>query len=556
MRRNVLWRAIRGQRRLVVVSSVLYAGHQGAEALVPVLIGVVIDEAVATGSGGALLRWIAIFAAVFLVLSMSFRFGARTGEQASYQAAHALRLELTERVLDDRGGAERNRLSGALVNIATDDAKRVGAVNLALPIGMAALSGLVVGGVVLLRMSLTLGLLVLLGIPLLMGAAHLLGKLLERRSHTEQERAAHASGVATDLVAGLRVLKGIGAAPAAIARYRRTSQNSLVATVRAARAEAWHDGAMLMLTGIMVAVIALVGGQLAARGEISIGNLVAAVGLAQFLLGPLTIFAWVNGQLAQARASAARIASVLDTPPAVRPGTAPLPRSTAGRVRLRAVSHDALRRVDLEIGPGELIGVVSTDPGAASALLECLGREADPVSGSLSLDGTDLDTLDPAELRTAILVAAHDADLFEESLVDNVRAGRDGDVQPALTAAAADDIAEILPDGVHTVLAERGRSLSGGQRQRAALARALAADPPVLVVHDPTTAVDAMTEARIATGIRTAREGRTTILVTTSPALLAVTDRVVLLDDGAVSTAGQHADLVHGNERYRATVLA
>ncbi|MQA07686.1 MAG: ATP-binding cassette domain-containing protein [Pseudonocardiaceae bacterium] len=547
---------MRGQWRLVTISSVLYAGHQGTEALVPVLIGVVIDDAVATGSGGALLRWIGVLAAVFLVLSMCFRFGARTGERASYQAGHALRLQLTERVLDHRGGAEANRLSGALVNIATDDAKRVGAVNLALPIGIAALSGLVVGGVVLLSMSLTLGLLVLLGIPLLLWAAHLLGKPLERRSHAEQERAAHASGVATDLVGGLRVLKGIGAAPAAIARYRRTSQNSLAATLRAARAEAWHDGAMLVLTGLVVAVIALVGGRLAAQGEISVGNLVAAVGLAQFLLGPLTIFAWVNGQLAQGRASAARIASVLAAPYSVPPGTAALPESVAGRLRLHAVSHAALRQVDVDVAPGELIGVVSTDPGAATALLECLGRETDPATGSLSLDGVPLDTLNPDELRTAVLVAAHDADLFEESLIDNVRAGRDGDVRPALSAAAADEVAETLPDGVRTVLAERGRSLSGGQRQRAALARALAANPPVLVVHDPTTAVDAMTEARIAAGIRATRDGRTTVLVTTSPALLAVTDRVVLLDGGAISAEGEHADLVHGNERYRTTVLA
>ncbi len=153
----------------------------------------------------------------------------------------------------------------------------------------------------------------------------------------------------------------------------------------------------------------------------------------------------------------------------------------------------------------------------------------------MELDGVPLSDLDPGEARRAVLVAHHDADLFEDSLLANVRAGAgDGatDVGPALAAAAADDVAEALPDGVHTVLAERGRSLSGGQRQRVALARALAADPPVLVVHDPTTAVDTVTEARIAARLRELRRGRTTLLVTTSPALLAGTDVVVVLDGG------------------------
>lgn len=553
---SVLGRAVRGQWRLVTVSSVLSAGHQGTEALVPLLIGVVIDEAVATGDTGALLRWIAVLGGVFLGISMSFRFGARAGERASYQAAHALRLELTGRVIDQRGGAEAGRLSGELVNISTDDAKRVGAVNLALPIGFAGIAGLVVAGIALLRVSPALGLLVLLGTPLLMGIAHLLGKPLERRSGAEQERAAHASGVAADLVRGLRVLKGIGAVSSAVSRYRRTSRHSLAATVRAARAEAWHDGAILLLTGLMIAVIALVGGGMAVRGEITVGELVAAVGLAQFLLGPLTIFAWVNGQLAQGRASAKRIAAVLSAPPAVHGGGAPPAEPVRGHLRLRAVSGPALRELDLDVPPGELLGVVSTDPATANTLLDCLARSVDPDSGVLELDGVALRELDLARLRETIVVAAHDADLFEESLADNVRAGRAVRIEAAMAAAGADEVAGTLPDGAATVLSERGCSLSGGQRQRTALARALAAEPPVLVLHDPTTAVDAVTETRIATGLRDMRRGRTTIVVTTSPALLAVAERVVLLDGGVVAAHGEHTALVHDNPRYRAAVLA
>ncbi|WP_199430967.1 ABC transporter ATP-binding protein [Qaidamihabitans albus] len=554
--RSVLRGAVVGQKRHVGGASLLASAHQGGEALVPVIIGLVIDQAVTTGAADALLRWLAVLAAVFIALSFSYRFASRAAERASEQAAHRLRLDVTERVLDPRGGTEAGRLPGALVNIATGDAKRVGAVNGVLPFAVAGLAGLLVSAVALLRISVPLGLLVLLGTPPLLWLTHVVGRPLERRSGVEQERVAHASGVAADLVSGLRVLKGIGAEAAAVARYRRTSRDSLAATLRAARAHAGHDGAILALTGIFIALVALVGANLAASGDITVGQLVAAVGLAQFLLTPFQIFAWVNGQIAQGRASAERIASVLAAAPAVVPGSATLPAPAAGRIRLRGVTHGSLRGLDLDVAAGELLGVVTTDPAAATQLLECLGREADPAEGSVELDGIPLPELALDDLRGAVLVAAHDADLFEGSLLDNVVAGAArANVDRALVASAADEVAETLPQGTRTVLAERGRSLSGGQRQRVALARALAANPPVLAVHDPTTAVDAVTEARIAGELREIRQGRTTILVTTSPALLAVTDRVVLLGGGTVSAEGTHAELVHADEDYRTAVL-
>ncbi|MFF3457794.1 ABC transporter ATP-binding protein [Streptomyces sp. NPDC002730] len=555
---DVLRRAIGGQRRHVVGASLLGMAHQGCEAMVPVVIGVVIDEAVATGSSGALLRWMLVLAALFFILSTCYRTAARISERAGEQAAHRLRLDLGSRVLDPRGGADAGRLPGVLTTIATGDAKRVGAVAAVLPFGIAAVAGLAISAVVLLRISVPLGLLVLLGIPPLLWLGHRISRPLEQRSEVEQERAAHASGVAADLVAGLRVLKGIGAEPAAVSRYRQTSQDSLAAALRAARSRAWHDGAILALTGIFIVVIGLVGAHLAMRGTISVGDLVAAVGLAQFLLGPFQLLTFFSGEFAQGRASAGRIAEVLASSPAVTAGSATLPEPVAGGLRLRGVTHGALRGVDLDIEPGSLVGVVAKDPSVAADLLLCLGRELDPAEGAIELDGVPLAELGPTDVRRAILTAHHDADLFESSLLDNVRAGTDSDaadVEPALAAAAADDVARNLPNGVDTVLAERGRSLSGGQRQRVALARALAADQPVLVVHDPTTAVDTVTESLIAARLKDLRRGRTTILVTTSPALLATTDRVVVLDGGAVTADGRHPDLVATDEAYRSVVL-
>ncbi|MFF9636764.1 ABC transporter ATP-binding protein [Streptomyces bacillaris] len=603
--RGVIRRAVAGQRRDVVVGSLLGAAHQTGEALVPVLIGLIVDRAVVRPDGGALALWLVVLAVVYAMLSYGFRFGARAGERAAEQAAHHLRLDVVRRVLAPHGGAEAGRPPGALVNVATEDARRVGALNMALTLGIAAVVGVVAGAVLLLRASVPLGLLVLAGAPVLMALGHYLARPLEHRSEAEQERAAHASGVAADLVAGVRVLKGLRAERAAVARYRATSQASRDANVRAARAAALQTGLMLTLTGAFIALVALVGGRLVLSGSIGLGALVSAVGLALFLPGPIAVLAWVGAELAKARASAARIADVLAAPgettggtaePAAVPGAAARTASgpvasasatgtagpavaagaatpasattgpdapttaatpTSGELRLHRLGHDGLDGIDLTVRAGEHLGIVVTDTADAATLLRCLARRCDPDRGRIELDGTPLTELAPAALRSTLLVAEHDAQLFDGTLLDNVTAAAPAgaDPHPAMDAAAVDEVAATLPGGTAGRIGERGSSLSGGQRQRVALARALAADRSVLVVHDPTTAVDAATEARIATGIRRARTGRTTVLVTSSPALLAATDRVVLIDGGTVTAEAPHEDLVRDHPVYRSAVL-
>ncbi|NUV82955.1 ABC transporter ATP-binding protein [Streptomyces sp. CAI-155] len=585
--RGVIRRAVAGQRRDVVVGSLLGAAHQTGEALVPVLIGLIVDRAVVRPDGGALALWLVVLAVVYAMLSYGFRFGARAGERAAEQAAHRLRLDVVRRVLAPHGGAEAGRPPGALVNVATEDARRVGALNMALTLGIAAVVGVVAGAVLLLRASVPLGLLVLVGAPVLMALGHYLARPLEHRSEAEQERAAHASGVAADLVAGVRVLKGLRAERAAVARYRATSQASRDANVRAARAAALQTGLMLTLTGAFIALVALVGGRLVLSGSIGLGALVSAVGLALFLPGPIAVLAWVGAELAKARASAARIADVLAAPGETTGGTAEpsapggaaartasgpdTPASattgpetpttaatpTPGELRLHRLGHGGLHGIDLTVPAGEHLGIVVTDTADAATLLRCLARRCDPDQGRIELDGTPLTELAPAALRSTLLVAEHDAQLFDGTLLDNVTAAAPAgaDPHPAMAAAAVDEVAATLPGGTTGGIGERGSSLSGGQRQRVALARALAADRAVLVVHDPTTAVDAATESRIATGIRRARTGRTTVLVTSSPALLAATDRVVLIDGGTVAAEAPHEDLVRDHPVYRSAVL-
>ncbi len=370
--RDVLRQSVRGQRRDVALGALLGSGHQAGEALVPVLIGVVIDRAVTDSDTGALLLWLGVLAVVHTGLALSYRYGAWSADRAAAQAEHDLRITLVRRVLHPRGGAEEGRLPGALANVATEDAKRVGAVNLALMAGISALVGILACAVVLLRASVTLGLVVLLGTPVLLWLGHLLGKPLQARSEAEQERAAHASAVAADLVAGLRILKGIGGEPTAIARYRTTSRDSLQATLKAARAQAFQSGMVLTLTGCLIAAVTLVGGRLAANGDISLGQLVSAVGLALFLLGPLEVLAWVNAELAQGRASASRIADVLAAPHTVDAGERTLPQPVRGAVRLSGVSLGGLHDVHLTLATGERVALVGASGASKTTLAKLI----------------------------------------------------------------------------------------------------------------------------------------------------------------------------------------
>ncbi|MFD7804073.1 ABC transporter transmembrane domain-containing protein, partial [Streptomyces anulatus] len=488
--RGVIRRAVAGQRRDVAVGSLLGACHQIGEALVPVLIGLIVDRAVVRPDGGALAIWLVVLAVVYTLLSFGFRFGARAGERAAEQAAHQLRLDVVRRVLAPHGGAEAGRPPGALVNVATEDARRVGAVNMALTLGIAAVVGVVAGAVLLLRASLPLGLLVLIGAPVLMALGHFLARPLQHRSEAEQEQAAHASGVAADLVAGVRVLKGLRAERAAVDRYRATSQASREANVRAARAAALQTGLMLTLTGSFIALVALVGGRLVLSGSIGLGALVSAVGLALFLPGPIGMLAWVGAELAKGRASAARIADVLAAPGETTGGTAEPAAPARGELRLNGLGHAGLDALDLTVRPGEHLGIVVTDPADAQTLLHCLARRCDPDRGSVELDGVPVTELAPDALRSVLLVAEHDAQLFDGTLLENVTAAAPAgaDPGPAMDAAAVDEVASALSGGTGGRIGERGSSLSGGQRQRVALARALAADRGGLVEPQPTPA--------------------------------------------------------------------
>lgn len=523
--------------------------------MVPLVLGQAIDRAIEPGEWSSLALWLGVLAVVFVWLSFSWRYGHRVAMRVEERASHDLRLLVARRVVHPGGGLSASRMPGELLNIATSDARQAASVAVLVAANAAAVAALLVAAVILLRVSPGLGLLILAGLPPIVGVLHLLGRPLEARASQEQAEAARAAGIATDLVSGLRVLKGIGAERAGAQRYLHASGASRDAAVRAARLFAGYEAMAMLLVGAFLALVAYVGGRLALAGEISVGDLIAAVGLTQFLIGPFTRLAYSGAMLARARASAERIAAVLATPYGAEGGDTLLP-TPQGALAFEGVTHGTLRDFSLAVAPGEMVSIVAPHGSDAQTLVQLLAREDEAASGRVLLEGAPLPSIDLAAARAALVVAPHDAAIFAGPLRENLApwSPSAADLERIAEATAADEVVGALPEGWDSHVTERGRSLSGGQRQRIALARALAADPPVLVLHDPTTAVDSVTEARIAAGLAEARPHRTTIILTTSPALLAASDRVVLVLDGQVAAEGAHEELTHTSPEYREAI--
>ncbi|MCU1644401.1 MAG: transporter related [Nocardia sp.] len=548
---SILRSALGGQRRHLTVAAVFLSVHQVAEALIPVIVGFVIQRAVTTADGWSLLRWMLLLTIDYLFLTAAMRFGFRANTRAVQGAGHRLRLLLAARILDGRGG--RDQLPGSLLSMSAVDTNAVGLLNYAIALAVSGFAGVGVAVYFLLRISALLAGLVLGGAVVLLVLTDLSGRPLARRTSAERAQLAATAGMAADLLTGLRVLKGFGGERAAVRRYRQASRAALRTTLRSATTEAVVRAIAIVLAGFLLAAVTWAAGWSATRSEIGVGAFVTAIGLAQFLLDPLNRITGLGTQRAQSRASAARIAAVLNVPFAVL-GSATVSFDTVPSLHFDAVTAGSIADLDLEIAPGEFVGIVTPDPAAAGALADVVSRRADPVSGAVRLDGQPMASLAPDSVRAVVLVPPHEVHLFSGTVLDNIgRINGTADLERIVQAAALRDLGGDN-DGLHAPLHGSGVSLSGGQRQRVALARALAADPPVLVLTEPTTAVDSVTELTIADELARIRATKTTVCLTTSPGLLSRCDRVVFIDAGSV-IEGRHAELVASSAAYREAVL-
>jgi putative ABC transport system ATP-binding protein len=533
---------------------------QLAEAMVPVVVGEFIDHAVVSGDVRALIGWGALLALVFAALMYLYRYGALIAYQVDQLEAHRLRVEIAEHVLRPLS-ARTGRLPGATLSLATNDADGVGTLAQSAGNTFASAVAVVVSAVVLLRIDLVIGLTVLLGVPVVLFVAQLITPAISRRSRDHRGQVAATSAQAADLVHGLRVVKGIGAEDEAAARYRVRSQAAKTAGIRVAGSQALMKAVSTGLSGLFLAAVALLAGREALQHRITIGQLIAIVGLTQFLGVPIQTLGHIGALVADGHASAARIVEFLHTPPLLEAGSVERKR-TCSELALDEVTVGALRTFSLASRPGELFCLVIDDPAVTRTLVQLLAGEipAAEVSGEVRLGEAAFSSLSISARRERLLVNPHQTDLLHGTLRSNLDPdGRheDADLARFLAAAAAHDIVRLYASGLDQPVAARGGNYSGGQRQRIALARALAADSAILVLDNPTTAVDAVTEQRIAAGIRELRHhvnARTTWIVTTSPALLDQADRVVYVADGRVASSGTHRELL-GRPEYAELVL-
>ncbi|MDQ1625189.1 MAG: hypothetical protein QOJ49_687 [Actinomycetota bacterium] len=545
--RFLLWVA-REQLGTMAAGTVFGVTWMAAQAVLPFALGRALDEGVSGEDRGRLWLWSGVLLAIGLVQAGAglarHRFavanfltgGARIQQLLARQVVHL--------------GAELGRDVGA-GDVATATGTDVQRICRVLDVSarfVGAIVAFITVAVLLLVASPVLGGVVVVGVPLLVLTIGPLVRPLERRERTQREMLGHASAMAADTVSGLRVLRGFGGEATFVRRFRLASGEVREAAIRTAALQSVLDALQVLLPGSFVVAVTWLGARFALQGRITVGELVAFYAYSAFLVIPLKTFTEAARKYAAATVSAGRVVRILEqrrtlTDP-VHPRAMPAPGAALTDVRS-----------GLRVRPSLFTAVACTSPDQGSALADRLGRYVD--AEEVRLGDVPLKHLPLVEVRRRVLVSDKDPVLISGPLreaLDPPRSGRLIEMTTALDVASAEDAVDGLEGGLDGVLTERGRSLSGGQRQRLALARALLADPEILVLDEPTSAVDAHTEVRIAERLRDLRAGRTTVVLTTSPLLLDRADHVVLLQDGLVTAQGTHRELMSGSDAYRELV--
>jgi ABC-type multidrug transport system fused ATPase/permease subunit len=538
-----LWWVARNQGRPLFIGIGYATVSWLGQALMPAAIGKGIDALTARDTG-ALAAWsLGLFAlgvvqaftgimrhrlAVFCWLSAAYRTVQVTTRQATRLGATLPKLLST----------------GEVVSVGNSDIAHIGNSMDILLRGTGAVVAIVTVGVILVTTSPPLGLVVLVGVPVMAAAIGPLLRPLHQRQHRHRDLQGDLATRGADIVAGLRVLRGIGGEQVFAGRYREESQRVRHAGVRVASVESTIEGAQVLLPGLLIAVVTWLGARFALDGRITAGQLVSFYGYAVFLIGPLRTLTEAADRLTRGHVAARRVIRILNLEPEIADdGTG----DTEGGDLVDAESGVIVRQ-------GQVTALAAAAPEDAVAIADRLGRYA---PGEVTFEGTPLGEMPVAEVRRRILVADNNARLFTGPLRDQLDVtGTAGEetIRRALRAASAEDIVEGLPEGLDAHVAEAGREFSGGQQQRLRLARALVADPEVLILVEPTSAVDAHTEARIAEHLAKTRLGRTTLVCTTSPLVLDRADHVLYVEDGKVRAEGAHRELLAGEPRYAATV--
>lgn len=565
-----LWWLARQQKATLALSVLLESVWMLSQALIPFVIGRAIDTGIVTGTWDQLLRWVGVLVVLTVVQAAASVLGHRASVSNWMQATYRSSQLVGHKVTYTGDAVPRKFSTGEVVSTGASDAQRLGEIYVVVTRLVGAVVAYFAVSVLVALISLTIGLLVFFGVPLACLALLFVIRPLQERQSQQREAAGKMTAVGADTVAGLRVLRGIGGEHIFVNRYRERSAVTRDTGTRVAYSLADLGAAQVFIAGAFGVLFVWLGANMVLSGSIQPGQLVALFGYSIFLVGPIRIAADAVSRFIRARVGAGRIIGVMTTDPDVDDaGTTPAPPS--GSVLVDTTSS-------VTIAPGIMTAVVSSDPAASARLAHRLGRFDD---GSLRnapvyWGGTTLQEIPLDEIRRRIVVSGADPELFTGALrdeLDPLTTHSDGSIRDALEAASATDILDGLEGGLDHQVAEKGRSFSGGQRQRLALTRALLTEAETLVLVEPTSAVDAHTEARIAQRLHGARghqpdagpvpdagsmpDGgqRTTVVVTASPLMLGVMDRVIFLDGETFRAEGTHQELLASYPDYRRVVI-
>jgi ABC-type multidrug transport system fused ATPase/permease subunit len=538
------------QRWLLTLNALFGIGWMVAQALVWFAVGAAIDQGVERHNVGQLWKWVAVVVVLGLIQavcgSLRHQLAVTNWMNATYRTIQVVGKHITT-----TGTALTDEIpSGDVVNTVAADAVRIGSAYDSFARFSGAIVAWIVVSFILLSTSVELGLVVLLGVPILGSLTIPLMKPLHRTQAAQREAAGRLAALGSDTVAGLRILRGVGGEDVFFENYRAQSQRVRVAGTRIASPQAGLESGQVLLPAILTGIVTFLGARDVMNGTLQAGQLVAFFGYSMFLTTPLRTAIDYVIQATRAMVGAGKVLRVLAIEPTVSDPENPV----AWPLHIGRLED---RRSGLVLERGQLCAMVTDLPEEAAAQADRLGRfSADDAE--VFVNGVAIGSYALDDVRSHIIVSEIEPRLFSgelryelmpHGLVDDER------IYEVLRDTSSLDVLEALEEGLSTTVEERGRGFSGGQRQRLSLARAILTNAEVLVLVEPTSAVDTHTEGRIAARLRETREGHTTLLATTSPLLLEKMDLVYLVESGRVSDQGTHDELVARSVRYRQIVL-
>ena len=535
---------------------------QGAALSAPLLIRRAVDSGIVHGSHTAL--WWACGGLVVLGSVEAVAGGSRHYFAIRNRALAdaSVRDSIFRRALDldaryhDRVGA------GELISRASNDAELVARLFDSIGHTIGYILTVIGALVVLLVIDWHLALAVLAPLPLISIGFGRYSKRYAERTKINQEQLGELTSLVEETIAGIRVVKGLGAGAQLAARFRRKSNDVVQTALAVANVDAVFLPALEALPLVGILVVLWYGSHRVLAGDITVGTFALFTFYLVLLVNPLRTIGQRVSTVQRAVAAARRVVDVLDAEPVVVESTSPRPFPEQADVRFEDVrfsygdERPILDGFTLEIPAGTSLALVGGTGSGKSTASALLARFYDPNAGRVTIGGVDVRELRLDELRRGVGLVFEETFLFGDTVRGNVGFGSpDADDEAILRAtrlAGASEFVERLPEGYETVLGERGFSLSGGQRQRIAIARAILADPQVLILDDATSAVDATKEHEIRAALAEVMAGRTTLVIAHRPATIALADQVAVVEDGHVVEQGRHADLLARSPRYRA----